>query len=337
MSRSQHHLATLTAIIVCSLSAAPLLAQSAAGSTETTDRARALFKQAESAFGDSKFLQARALLLEAWSLSPSYDVAAALGEAELELKMYRDAAEHFDFALKHTAPTSSQEGIETVKKDLRSAKADVAELRISVNEAAAKVFLDGKEVGVGPLSAFVEPGEHLVEARLDERVGKKSSRFERGSTYDVVLVVPNGAGVPTPTSGLGTNPARDTQPNYTPPIVTAVAGGAFLVTGVVLVAVAASKDSKKSDLLDGLAAKNGTECGAGNPTGDKCKEIQDLSKSAATFKSLAIGSFVGAAAAGVLTYFLWPDAKKSDERAITVFPNYSAFEHSFQIGAVGRF
>ncbi len=179
----------------------------------------------------------------------------------------------------------------------------------------------------------------MVEARLDERIGKKSSRFERGSTYDVALIVPNGADGPTPTpaSGLETNPARDTQPNYTPPIVSAVAGGAFLVTGIVLVAVAASKDSKKSELLDGLSARNGTECGAGNPTSDKCNEIQDLSKSAATFKSLAIGSFVGAAAAGVLTYFLWPDAKKSDERAITVLPNYSAFDHSFQIGAVGRF
>jgi hypothetical protein len=157
------------------------------------------------------------------------------------------------------------------------------------------------------------------------------------SHYTVDLKLsPATPSAPPVSSGLPPSSEHD-KPSYAPPVVTAAIGGALLVTGVVFVAVAAGKDSNRKDLLKGLDGKNATECGAGNPNADRCKEIADASQSAALFRNLAIGSFVGTAAAGVATYLLWPKAKRTADHGVTVVPSYSAADHSFQLGAVGRF
>jgi len=84
---------------------------SAADGDET--RVRSLYRKAAAAFGAGKYEDAQVLLLEAWHLRRSYDVAAALGQAELELKRYRDAAEHLQYAVKNFAPVKSEKNLDT--------------------------------------------------------------------------------------------------------------------------------------------------------------------------------------------------------------------------------
>jgi len=340
MKRFSIQFAAFATAAACSLSAPTLLAQSQLppGSSDATDRARKLFKQAEEAFGNREFSKARALLLEAWNLSPTFDIATALGQVELRLSMYRSAAEHFDYALRHTPPSTKDVDISATKADLQRAKTEVAEVRVTVNELSSKVFVDGTEVGVAPLSVFVEPGTHTIEARLGSRVATKSSKFERGETFDVALVVPRDAEQASmPSSGLGGDPARDAASNYAPPIATAVAGGVLLFTGATFVVLAASKDSKRKRLIDDLSAKTGTGCGDGTPSPDKCGEISDLADSAPTFRAVGIGSLIGAAAAGVATYLLWPAARDSKKAALWALPSYSVEDRSFRISATARF
>src|SRR5882672_10503221 len=77
--------------------AMPLNAQTAEPHADDYARARALYKSASEAFEASQYADARRLLLEAWELRQSYDVAASLGDTELKLGLFPEAAEHLSF------------------------------------------------------------------------------------------------------------------------------------------------------------------------------------------------------------------------------------------------
>lgn len=149
---------------------APAIAQgkTPSDSIERTDRARSLFKQGLEALAAHKFEVARSHLLEAFKLSPSFDVAGALGQAELELRRYRDAAEHLDLSLRNFPPSESLELRKKVSDGLELAKKRVCALRLSVAPAGTEVRVDGALIGTAPVApqVFVEPGARVLEARL---------------------------------------------------------------------------------------------------------------------------------------------------------------------------
>ena len=98
-------------LIVASFSIAEVsLAQVAPGSTVATsdsdiDHARVLYKKAQVAFEAERYDEARQLLLQVWQIRQTTDTAAELGHTEMELRRYRDAAEHFDYCLRNYPPT----------------------------------------------------------------------------------------------------------------------------------------------------------------------------------------------------------------------------------------
>ena len=96
MIRSQFLAPLLTACALQLALPTTATAQTTQASADETARARELFRQGAAAMKDGKFQDARKALLQVWTLRHSYDVAAVLGQAELELKAYRDAAEHLD-------------------------------------------------------------------------------------------------------------------------------------------------------------------------------------------------------------------------------------------------
>ena len=106
---------------------------------EENSHVRALCKQAEAAFEFSNFEQARGLFLQAWAIQPSPAIALALGQVELELKRYRDCAEHLEFAIRNIGPTTSESVLEKAKKALNESKARLVVLRVTTNREGAEI------------------------------------------------------------------------------------------------------------------------------------------------------------------------------------------------------
>lgn len=332
--RLSHSLLAALALASASAFAAEAVAAEPRSAAPDPNRPRVLYRQAEAAFTSGKYDEARKLLLEAWSIRRTYDVAAALGQAELELKLYRDAAEHLDFAVQNFAPMESERALEGTKNDLRTAKSQVVEARIAVDEPKARVAVNGRQLGESPLASgiFLEPGTYAFEATLarDRRVTKQVA-MQKGGTYDVDLKIPKAAVVPG--SGLGAAP-RHESPSYVPPGVAAAVGGVGLITGVGLMIAASSKDNRREDLQSGLASAN--SCGAGADSPSACSDISDLAWSASHFRTGAYVAFGSALAAGVVTYLLWPSAPRG-RAGFLLAPSYSHEARSFDLAAVGRF
>jgi len=204
------------------------------------------------------------LLLEAWGIRHTYDVAAALGQAELELKMYRDAAEHLDFAVQTFAPMESEGLLDGTKNDLRTAKSEVVEARIRVNEPHATVTANGRSLGEAPLAAsvFLEPGSYAFEAALgQDRKATKRMALQKGGTYDVELLIPQAA---APTSGLEATPgvapnaASNDRSNWLPTYVTGGLAVVALGIGTGFAVDSLSAKSSGEDIIPVEAAFTGT-------------------------------------------------------------------------------
>lgn len=312
--------------------------------SEDNTRARDVFRQGLAAMKDGKFADARKAFQEAFSIRRTYDVAASLGQVELELKAYRDAAEHLDFALKNFAPRESAESLENVKTGLQTAKQHVAEIRISVNEPSAQIALDGRDVGVSPLAnnIFVEAGQHTVEARLGpDRIASQNVKATEGASLNVELVVRNASGAPTTkapiNSGLPISPADTTRRSdgeYTAPAIAATAGGVALITGVVLLVVAAGDESERSKILDELPGMNA--CANRTERPSDCARVDELADTALTLRVTSYVTLGAAVVGGALTYLLWPSDKKPLS-GFTVRPLVMTEGSSLHFGALGRF
>ncbi len=305
-------------LIALSLAISPALARAQTAPTTENDesaRARTLFRQGAAAMKDGKYPEARKALLEAWNLRHTYDVAAILGQAELELKLYRDAAEHLDFAMKNLAPRESAETLDKIKSGLQTARLQVAELRISISEPNAKVTVDGQEIGTSPLpgSVFVTSGSCKIEARLgDDRIASQTVQASMGNAYNVELSIPQ----PKP-SAPPTSLAEVTQPVATPDagadtspsLVPVIIGGSLFVAGAAMgigyrVAASSSKDD-----LDALRAQNGADgCSTGAASPADCAAQQSAAEDVDSRRNLSTVGFVvaGAAAVGTAIYWFWP-------------------------------
>src|SRR5687768_5983009 len=86
----------LSSAVLC---ARPALAQPTLDAV--SERANNLFKKGKQAYEEGKDQESYRLLREAWSLRKSSVIAANLALIETELGKYRDAAEHYSFALKN--------------------------------------------------------------------------------------------------------------------------------------------------------------------------------------------------------------------------------------------
>jgi hypothetical protein len=319
MSRSRSF--CFVPVVLASLVALPSPARGQTSQivTEENARARELFRRGAAAMKDGKYADARKILLEAWSLRRTYDVASVLGQAELELKLYRDAAEHLDFALKNFAPRESAETLEKVKTGLQTAKLHVAELRISVNEPNAQIWLDGQQVGTSPLlsSLFVATGPHTIEARLDvDRVARQTVDAASGSAYTLDLVLAERP-VAGPSSGLESSPppmALRDRPSDSPSLVPVFVSGGLFVAGLAVgigyrVAAASSHDE-----LEALQAKTGRDgCSTGSAAFANCEAQREAGESVDSRRNVSTAGFfvAGAAAVGTAVYWFWPRSAAS--------------------------
>jgi tetratricopeptide (TPR) repeat protein len=171
--------------------AAPLHAQTVTPEPANDDyaRARALYQHASQAFEAGRYPEARRLLLDAWALRKSYDVAASLGDTELKLGLFADAAEHLSFSVRTFPPLENEQALASVRRQLEMARQKAAALRIAVDEPDAEVRVDQRLVGKSPLedAVFVSPGRHTVEARKGTAVATGAVVSEVSEEHAVTL------------------------------------------------------------------------------------------------------------------------------------------------------
>lgn len=129
------------------------------------------------------------------------ELAGELGLCEIELRKYRDAAEHLAWSLEQrdALPLQLQLRFEAGQ---RKAAPHVGTLYLSVEPPDAEVLIDGKAISAPARTyrLFLEPGEHMVRARsggyeeafqsFDAQAGKAttiSMRVPRAATNAAVL------------------------------------------------------------------------------------------------------------------------------------------------------
>jgi hypothetical protein len=297
-----------------------------------SDEADTLFRKGNDLYKQEKWTEAEQAYRAAWDLKKTHDIASNLGHTEMKLGQYRDAAEHYDFALRHHPPTAGAEKKrEYVQKGLTEAMKQVGTVRVHVDPPGAEVFVDGKLVGTSPLEAdvYVDPGRHAFTAKVPGRAdAQQTVDAVKGSVQDCALVLgpqtgpaPAAAatkpGAMKPAGAPGTPAVRGGDSDAGPNVGLVIAGSVLavggLVAGAAFTAVANGKSGDAAALRDKLGGTNSACYGA---TAGDCTTLSDTLGKAKTFTQLAATGFVvgGAAAALTLTYALWPRSASSGNR-----------------------
>lgn len=142
------------------------------------------------AFKEGRFSDAEVAYRGAFAIRRGHDTAGNLGMAELAQGKLRDAAQHLALTMRTYPPTADASMRDQLEKAFEAAKKDVGAIRVDVDEEGAIVLVDGVSVGESPLldDVFVEPGEHLIEAKVE---GRKSAHkrvsVKRGESTTVML------------------------------------------------------------------------------------------------------------------------------------------------------
>lgn len=330
-------------MVGCILAAsAPVLAQGAPEPAKAIDleRARDLLGQGlkESAAGN--YVTARSILLDAFKLSPSYDVAGTLAQVELKLERYRDAAEHLDLALRSFPPSESLKLKQQIEDALATAKQHVETVTLIVHPDGAAVRIDNAPVGTAPLAGdvFLEPGDHALEVRLNTHSSSARTIHAAAGHKQVVEIVlsqpETGTTEPsTPRStGAGEThlspPPLDTKSSHgglQPKTLVLIGGGALTIALATVSVIEWRRGANAQDDVDTLRARAVSELGGNcqpHSSEPVCSELADAVDRRNSANRLVMPFAVGAAVTGVATvgvYFLVPDQKQSSMSQLRFF------------------
>lgn len=319
MPRRLSTLGAFAALLASALVSAPLLAQPApadrgksGGSSKATDRADELFAQANEAFDAGRLDEAYSLYQEAWALKRTYDIAGNLGQVELKLGKFRDAAEHLDFTIRLFPPTGKTEPREAIRRALDAARKEVGALSIRVNAQGAAVSIDGKSIGQSPFehTVFVEPGTRVIEATLQAHLPTRISiKIEKDERREVTLSLTPKAQPPPP-------------PRNVPLLLTGFGVSlAAAGTGIGLMLASASKGTDADAMLKGLVdGELDGKCPCG--TDEERKVLKGLRQDHDLYFNVAVGMFVGAGvlALGTAAYALTPSFQRPTIKTARLVP-----------------
>ncbi|MDI1447197.1 PEGA domain-containing protein [Polyangium sp. 6x1] len=317
-----------TKALVSAASFALLIAGAAPAYADDAARAAELFATGNKLFDEQKWAEAEASYQAAWDLRKSFDLAGNLGDVEMTLGQYRDAAEHLSYALEEFPAGGKPEVREALQKRLEEAKKQVGSVTIGTSIGGAKIYVDGRFVGQAPLAkpVFVDPGKRVIEARLpghDDVL--KTVDVEKAQAQEVSLVL-------APKIG-GSSGGKSK-------ILIGVGGGLALVgigAGIGLLATASGLSS------DADAQDNAMPDAACNPLHPRnaefsgaCVELRGTLERSQTLHNVGIGALVvgGVIGVGTLVYALMP-SKKSATMGLQVLPTVAPTYAG--LSAIGRF
>lgn len=284
-----------------------------AGSDALTDKAATLYDEGMAAYGKGKWPQARASFLAAWSLKNHWQIAGSLGDCEVQLGLYREAAAHLAYFLRLAPPERRTAAAQRLYDDARS---KVGALAISVDVAEADIAVDGKVIGKAPLEdpVFVEPGHHVVEARSGARIASAQVDVRAGERREIGL---KPAAVETPVTPSG--PGRGWI------IASGVTAAGGFVAGIALTVAANGKASDASSLR---AQVGGRSACTASPAPSPCADLQSAVSSKVTLSNAAVGTFVvgGAFALATVGLGVWQSMAPKKTAALRVVPVVGAGE-----------
>jgi hypothetical protein len=302
--------AVASALAVAGPSAAQSKADTAGDAAQLFDKGNALYKT-------GRWAEAEAQFQKAWDLRKSFDVAANLGDCELEIGQNREAAEHLAYAAREFPLSGKAAARERVQKRFAEARSRVGALRVQVSVQGAEVVVDGRRVGLAPLAdeLFVDPGPHTVEARLgDYETGRASVEVAQGASKEVAIALVK----------KGPPPLVATGPKKAIVIAGGAVTGVGIVMGSVLAVVSNGKATTAETTRSGLVVSNGSAACTGQGTPTSCSALQDAIRSKNAFGSAAAWSFIGAGTVGVATLIYALAAPKAAKAGVLVAPTVAA-------------
>jgi hypothetical protein len=330
-------LIALHAVLACLGAGMPhaSAAEPAPSGVGDVSKAEELMRAATDLYTKGEFERARAMFLQVWALRQHPAVAAALGDVEMKLGLFAEAAEHWSYYLANLpAGRDPSEG----RDALNECRKRVGSIRLIVDDGEADVYVDGLSLGRSlRREIWTVPGEHVVEVRSPD--GRKASAhvvLAAGEEREVTLSLG-----PASASAAPSPPVAPPLPVHTPqvdqaspvrsgtdlrmPIV--ITGSLLTIAGVAVGVIYNGKASQDSDDVDRyereidaqttsphlLATKGGCSRTDGSAP-SSCSALDDSVDAVVRNRNIRTGAFVGAGVIGVATlaaFFLWPQASKS--------------------------
>lgn len=301
----------LSLVVAAGLVSCPALAQPArppSSSAAAASRAESLFQEGMRAVAQKQWADAERKFLAAFALNPSYDVAANLGQTQFRLGKHREAAQHLAHAVKNWPLVGKKEPRVLAEKRLAQLRGLLGSLTIAVDVPGATVLVDGTEMGRSPLlmEVFVDPGSHVVEAKLegyqDAKAVVEVGKGAKGSPSLKMVRVQEEQG-PPPTATTAP-PKRSIVPGI---VVGGVALASFAV-GIGLRVAGSAKHSRAVELSTALGAER-RSCVKGASNFDvRCAELGEAASSSDRLRNAATGVLIGGGAAALASalYLVWP-------------------------------
>jgi len=322
--------------------AAPSFAQ--AQPSQTDAKAVSLFKEARALMEKGQYAEACPKLEDSLRIDPGMgtlfnlsDCYEHIGRMASAWTGFRDVAAVADAAGKGSRAQAARERAAVIEPKL-------SKIRIAVSPEAASsgVEVQRNGVAVGKLlwgtEVPVDPGTYLVSASAPGKASWSATAIVEEPGKVVTVMVPGLAPVKAaaPEKPLA-HLSSPFSPPMAPPSESKNAGPAILLGGiaaagvgggVALLVVSSSKQSEALRLRESIPQSGGGSDNAclATPKPAGCADLESSASSAATMRSLAIGSFVlgGAGLAGMAIYLLVPPSAKSSPssplRSLRVLP-----------------
>jgi hypothetical protein len=272
-----------------------VLAAACVPATAAADGAEDKFTQGTTAFAEGRLDEALKIFQELWKAKKTWDVALMLGHTERNQEKYRDAAEHYTYALANFPAGSETADREETKGFLAEVKKHVGTLRIRVPVKGAAVKIGGVAIDAAMLGqdVFVGKGKVVIEASAPGyQPAKRTLEIKGGESEDVTITL---------------QPAAASQPrSLTPALVVGGVGLVGIIVGAALVGTAEGKKGEGLKLHDELGSEAGC---AADPT--KCKAMRDAFAATDALGNGGVAAFVlgGLAGAAAVGYVLLPSRK----------------------------
>jgi hypothetical protein len=307
-------------------------ASAPASSADVSVGAAQWMREGVELFARGQWEASRQAFLRAWELKQHHAVAANLAEVEIKLELWRDAAEHLRYALRHQ-PAARTDDRRVAETQLEECRRHLAAVAVRANREQATIRVDGKPVGHLPLSEplWLEPGRHTLsvelaghgpeEAELDLVAGQKTS---------VELELrPLAPPAPSLSPDMTPTPAPVRLRDATSPARTWVLIGGGVLTlaavgmgvGYTLESDAARRDARRtSRAIDGQAnlariADTSGACVAPEARwAAQCAALESSLEESTNARRVAGVSFIAAGvfgAATVTTFLFWPRRRES--------------------------
>lgn len=271
--------------------------------------------------GRKDWEEARRVLLRLWNDSRTYDVAASLSDVEYALGNHLAAAGYIDFALDNVAPNERPETVQRFRAALEKIRKHLGTIHVEVDESGAEVRVDGVGIGRSPLGGalYVEPGHHVIEARLGAQTAQQNIQAVAGQSARITLALRPSPSLPgadrvtsltPPEPSFGNDggsrtsqtPGKSTLPVYVGLGVTSLGLAAWVGFGI-------AASSARTDAGDRSAALGESGCAGALSTSSACRDLQDTidrQQAYVTVSTVGMGAALVGAAATLGYIFLWP-------------------------------